>query len=1020
MSEKSIVNRFKEAAEKYPDRIAVEYCSERVTYRELDRLSDLFAANLLQINKGCSKVIGLRLEKDISFVTAALGTLKVGLAYMPVSMMYPAERVRKMLRISGAGIIVGREDSCPVDDAVYCCFDNMTEECGNELPTDVTAEAAYVIFTSGSTGDPKGIVIRHSSVCNLIDAMNDIMDGSYDVIGCNAPVCFDMSVAQIYYSLFGGKKLVLIPDDIKNIPDILLDHLRSHNVQICDFTPTHLMMIMKYAGTRDEEIVFPPEIISAGEAFPVELAKSVISRLLGNNGRILNCYGPTEACVYASYYVIDSKNVEDMTVMKIGVPLRNYGMFIRNSENRVCPNGIEGEICITGAGLSTGYCGNKELTDKVFTAAPKEIGERMYCTGDLGYISDDGNIVCLGRNDDQVKIRGYRIELGEIEKALLKCSGIRQAKVLPVGENSGKNLIAFCVSDTEPDEKNITAELSRLLPDYMIPARIIRTDRFETTVNGKTDKAKLLSLLERGGNERNNTEDIESFVISVCAEILGYSESEIFPDDDFFLLGGNSIGIMELYSVIHDVYDVSVDIVALYENSKLRAIGAEIGRCLAKENTVSVPYAESADMTWIHTSIIKNEDIETKKKISKYGMEFPAYNILHSIEADEPLDYERFREAAMIVIWKHGAFGTVYERSGRSYKMVRSGAELRAENIFSYVYDAADLSDEELRSRAKVFDPQKAPLIQIVFFEKDGRQRILFNVHHGIFDYFSMKIFIREIMSLYGGRPVSGKKTDYVSILDHCNKRDSSAYADFWREYLSGRQRAAEFVPDLGKCSSISLRESSFTVYDRTVDGELADAFRKKCKSSGVTEFTMLITLYAVLMSSETGCDDFFLGTYVPGRDNTNSNAIGLFAKLVPVRFRLDLHDDLSGLLDNVNGNLRRILNNQFIELHEIYHSMSAEDCMKGELFSVIFNYVNDITINSCGREICCHECGDEPEKMPFSLKIFSGADGFRISTVACDKMYSDELIERINDKYMELIRMTAFCTDDELPLLKH
>ena len=233
----------------------------------------------------------------------------------------------------------------------------------------------------------------------------------------------------------------------------------------------------------------------------------------------------------------------------------------------------------------------------------------MYCTGDLGYISDDGNIVCLGRNDDQVKIRGYRIELGEIEKALLKCSGIRQAKVLPVGENSGKNLIAFCVSDTEPDEKNITAELSRLLPDYMIPARIIRTDRFETTVNGKTDKAKLLSLLERGGNERNNTEDIESFVISVCAEILGYSESEIFPDDDFFLLGGNSIGIMELYSVIHDVYDVSVDIVALYENSKLRAIGAEIGRCLAKENTVSVPYAESADMTWIHTSIIKNEDI---------------------------------------------------------------------------------------------------------------------------------------------------------------------------------------------------------------------------------------------------------------------------------------------------------------------------------------------------------------------------------------------------------------------------
>ena len=208
MSEKSIVNRFKEAAEKYPDRIAVEYCSERVTYRELDRLSDLFAANLLQINKGCSKVIGLRLEKDISFVTAALGTLKVGLAYMPVSMMYPAERVRKMLRISGAGIIVGREDICPVDDAVYCCFDNMTEVCGYELPTDVPAEGAYVIFTSGSTGDPKGIVIRHSSVCNLIDAMNDIMDGSYDVIGCNAPVCFDMSVAQIYYSLFGGKKLV--------------------------------------------------------------------------------------------------------------------------------------------------------------------------------------------------------------------------------------------------------------------------------------------------------------------------------------------------------------------------------------------------------------------------------------------------------------------------------------------------------------------------------------------------------------------------------------------------------------------------------------------------------------------------------------------------------------------------------------------------------------------------------------------------------------------------------------------
>ena len=1022
MFDNAIVFRFKEIVKDHYNDTAVVYYNKKVTYGELDDISDRIA-DYIKINASGGKVIGIYMDKNIDSVAAMIGIMKAGYTYMPISKSFPADRISRMMEISDTCAVIS-DGSNDIEKLMngrqHIRYEDAAECCEKSESTSDNSQHAYILFTSGSTGDPKGIMIKNDSVVNIAECMNDCISPRFNRIGCTAPICFDMSVAQIYYPLLFGKTLVIVPDEIRNIPDRFLNYLDEHKVEVIDMTPTLMTMVMKYADSVREGVNFPTELISGGEPLPQEVAAMLFRKLLKKeDSRVFNFYGPTEACVYATVYTIDKSLANSMEYMKIGSPLRNYDIIIRNKDNSESDDGEIGEICITGKGLSTGYCGNKELTDKVFIPSVRNSSETMYCTGDLGFKDKNGEYVCLGRSDDQVKIRGYRIELGEVENALLQCENIRQAKVIKHTVRGIDQLVGFYSGDNEIDEKVVAARLADLLPDYMIPSRLIRIEKIELTINGKADRKKLISLLnDEKKTAEYNKDETDRFVMDVCTELLEYNKNELSAEDDFFLSGGDSVRLMELYSRIYDTFGVSVSISVLYSKSRFSEIADEIRRCLSESKDDAVEYSEQSDITWLQRTIIRNEKIETKKKFDKYGMYFPSYNIMHIIEFHKPVDKNRFRDSAMKVINRHGAFHTVFISEKNKYIMTRTDAELRAEDIFSYVDSEMELTDENMRKYAKNFDIEKAPLIQIVFFSNEGGSKVLFNVHHCIFDYFSMKIFMNELADEYNNTGILHENTDFISQLNAQNTRDKSEYAEFWKKYISGRSEKAEFAASYKKARD--TRNSSFTVYNRVIGGETIYALRELGKNIGVTEYNMMMSLFAMILHKYSELDDLFLGTYLPGRESKSNNTIGLFTKLIPIRFSIDEGMTTAELFTDTNDNLKKILSNYYIDHDEIYVAMNFEDYVQGELFSVIFNYVNDINENNGELVFSSHECGDEPEKMPFSIKIFSGDDKIRISIVASDSNYSQESISEIMDDYIRLINVTAFSSSDtEIKLLE-
>jgi amino acid adenylation domain-containing protein len=274
---------------------------------------------------------------------------------------------------------------------------------------------AYVIYTSGSTGKPKGVPISQASICHFLRSENDVLGVRHgDKVYQGFSVAFDMSFEEIWISYLVGATLWVAPKMLTTDPEALPDALAREGVTVLHAVPTLLALFARdVPGLRIVNL--------GGEMCP----EFLVQRWATPGRRLFNTYGPTETTVSAS--LAELLPGQPVT---IGTPLPNYGMLIRGDDGAVLPQGQTGELCITGPGVAGGYLGRPELTAEKFLANPRPSGDhdtRMYRSGDLARIDENGQIQCLGRSDDQVKVRGFRVELGEIEAALYRQAGVGAA-----------------------------------------------------------------------------------------------------------------------------------------------------------------------------------------------------------------------------------------------------------------------------------------------------------------------------------------------------------------------------------------------------------------------------------------------------------------------------------------------------------------------------------------------------------------------------------------------------------------
>ncbi|MBB6131888.1 amino acid adenylation domain-containing protein, partial [Mucilaginibacter lappiensis] len=413
------------------------------------------------------------MERSLEMVIGILGVLKAGGAYVPIDPGYPQDRIDYILSDTGSALVLSQrglqekeEFILPEDKVVYI---DLTEafyraEDSSAIPSySGSGDLAYVIYTSGTTGLPKGVMVEHQGVINLVFAQQlQLETNSESKVLQFASLVFDASVSEIFSALLLGAELSILPPDIRQDASLLGEYITNHHINIATLPPA-LLIAIPHAEFSDLET-----LIVAGESSSSELLRRWrIGR------RLINAYGPTEGTVCVSMHQYESGDLNT----NIGRPISNTQVYVLDGNGNPVPVGVSGELYIGGAGLSRGYLNRSELTAERFIANPfcteadKAKGyTRLYKTGDLVRWLSDGNLEYLGRNDDQVKIRGYRIELGEVEHALSGVPGIGQSCVVcreRVTEGGTiKYLVGYYVAEEEStlSKESILSALSGVLP----------------------------------------------------------------------------------------------------------------------------------------------------------------------------------------------------------------------------------------------------------------------------------------------------------------------------------------------------------------------------------------------------------------------------------------------------------------------------------------------------------------------------------------------------------------------------
>ncbi len=499
----------------HPGAPAVREPSREVTYAELDRLADTVAGRLVRefgIARGDTVLIAARAGAD--FTAAVLGTLRAGAAYLPVDMTYPPERVEQILRASSAALLVLADPGAPVTGASGTRMTALAglvapDAADGAAPVDVRRvpapeDPAYVIFSSGSTGVPKGIVQTHRCLANFVSWQVDGSGlGRRRRVLQVAPLTFDVSVQEMFYTLASGGCLHVPEPQVRRDPRDLIDFVVDERIEVVDF-PQSLIDLVMTLPTNFEHAADLRHIISAGETVRVTEA---LEGLLTRRPEITlhNHYGPAENHMVASHSMSGAAgNLEPRP--PVGSLVWNTYIYLLDERGVPVPDGEVGEVYIGGAGVAPGYT-DSELTGTAFVPDPFRPGARLYRTRDRGAWRADQMLQLLGRIDDLIKIRGNAVEPREVEARLMSFLGVQDAAAFAVVRADGAVELHAALTGDPPPALEMRRALLAALPDYMVPVRWWLVDGLPVSPNGKLDRKALpghgaqpLSLLPHHSN----------------------------------------------------------------------------------------------------------------------------------------------------------------------------------------------------------------------------------------------------------------------------------------------------------------------------------------------------------------------------------------------------------------------------------------------------------------------------------------------------------------------------------------
>ncbi|MEW2399664.1 amino acid adenylation domain-containing protein [Streptomyces sp. NPDC046862] len=930
-----------------PGATAVVFEGEHLTYAQLNVRAEALAVRLRRRGAGPGAFVAVAVPRSAELVVALLGVLKSGAAYLPVDLDYPAGRVAHMLADSGATTVVtlsgtaGRlPESAPSLLLLDAEEDEPQEVSGRPAGPD---DPAYLIYTSGSTGLPKGVVVTHRAIINRLAWMQ----GAYgltadDRVLQKTPSSFDVSVWEFFWPLLEGAAVVLARPDGHRDPAYLAALVREQGITTMHFVPS-----MLEAFLQSEDVTGDPSwsaslrrVLSSGEALPVTAAGSWHA-LTGVP--LHNLYGPTEAAVDVTYHPYDPNALREPSdtghAVPIGRPVWNTGLRVLDSCLRPVPDGVPGELYLTGVQLALGYHARPGLTAERFTADPYgPPGSRMYRTGDLVRRRADGVIAYLGRTDRQVKLRGNRVELGEIEAALTRLPEVGQAAVT-VRDNA---LVAYVVPSASAllDVTELRGALADSLPAPMVPDAWVVLDALPLTPSGKLDRAALPApQAGRAAATRAPGTPRERLLTEIFAAVLKLED--VGADDDFFLLGGDSISSIAV-------------------SSRARRAGLVLGpRDVFEHRT---PAALAAAATVVETKdgeanasasafVLTEEERERVERLAPGRVEdvwplaplqeglffhsmydegsLDVYTVHESFDFAERVDAGRLRAATRALLARNPSLRAGFTSEGLRQPVqfiVRevgdAGIPLTEVDLSMLSAPEQDLHLRELmdEERSRRFDLTRPLLFRMLLIRLGDERgdRLVVGRHLILWDGWSAWLFLDQLFALYesGGAPAGlarpGSYRDYLTWLE---RQDDTEATRAWRTALAGFDEPTLLLPAV---SDRGLEPVIPEHLDAVLDAGAAERLRETARRHGLTPNTVLNAAWGLVLASATGRTDIVFGTTVAGRPSEVpdvENVIGMFLNTVPARIAFDPREPVLDLLRRVQGERMELMPYEYLGL---------------------------------------------------------------------------------------------------------